>query len=205
KKISNSTYGIQAVGSNMLVGGLTPGARNVVSGNNEGVFIRGAGGKVQGNYIGTDITGTQALGNNGSGVTAGDGAIIGGTVPEARNIISANFIGNVALGLNNSGTAATVQGNYIGTDVTGTRSLGNPSNGINIFSNNNLIGGLVAGAGNVISGNSNGIVISSFSSGSVGNVIRGNFIGTNAAGTGPVPNLQQGIVITGAVNNTIGG
>jgi len=206
QKIPNSTRGIQAFGENTLVGGLTPGARNVISGNNDGVFIRGAGSKVQGNYIGTDITGTLALGNNGNGVTAGEGALVGGTVPEARNIISANgSFGNVALGINGSGAAATVQGNYIGTDVTGTRSLGNLSNGINISSNNNIIGGLVAGARNVISGNSAGIVISGFSGGSVGNVIQGNFIGTNAAGTGPVPNIQQGIVVTGAVNNTIGG
>jgi hypothetical protein len=190
----------------MLVGGLTPGARNVISGNSDGLFIRGAGSKVQGNFIGTDITGTQALGNNGNGVTAGDGALIGGTVPEARNVISANGgFGNIALGLNGSGANAIVRGNYIGTDVTGTRSLGNPSNGIHISSNNNVIGGLVAGAGNVISGNSAGIVIAGFSSGSVGNVIQGNFIGTDAAGTGPVPNVQQGIVLTSAVNNIIGG
>jgi titin len=206
KKIPNSTRGIGAGGTDILVGGLAPGARNVISGNADGVFIRGVGSKVQGNYIGTDITGTLALGNTGNGVTAGDSALVGGTVPEARNIISANgSFGNVALGINNSGAAATVQGNYIGTDVTGTRSLGNSSNGIHISSNNNIIGGLVAGARNVISGNSAGIVISSFSGAAVGNVIQGNFIGTNAAGTGPVPNMQQGIVVSGAVNDTIGG
>jgi len=207
KKIPNSTRGIQAFGENTLVGGVTPGARNVISGNGDGVFIRGAGTRVQGNYIGTDITGTLALGNNGDGVIAGEGALIGGTVPEARNIISASgsFDANVNLGTSGSGAAATVQGNYIGTDITGTRSLGNLSNGINISSNNNIIGGLVAGARNVISGNSTGIVISGFSGGSVGNVIQGNFIGTNAAGTGPVPNTQQGIGVSGATNNTIGG
>ena len=205
KKIPNNIRGVMAVGENMLIGGLTPGARNVISGNNEGVFVRGAGSKVQGNYIGTDITGTQALGNSGNGVTAGDSALIGGIEPEARNIISANgSFGNVALGINGSGAAAIVRGNYIGTDVTGTRSLGNPGNGITIFSNNNIIGGLVAGSGNVISGNAAGIVISGFSS-AVGNVIQANFIGTNAAGTGPVPNIQQGIVVTSGVNNTIGG
>lgn len=206
KKIPNGTRGIGALGENILIGGLTPGARNVISGNADGVLIRGAGSRVQGNFIGTDITGTLALGNNGNGVTAGDTALIGGTVPEARNIISANGgFGNVVLGQNNSGSAATVRGNYIGTDVTGTRALGNLSNGINIISNNNIIGGLVAGARNVVSGNSAGIVISGFSGGSQGNVIQGNFIGLDAAGTGPVPNTQQGIVITGAVSNTIGG
>ena len=207
KKIPNSTRGIQAFGENTLVGGLTPGARNVISGNGDGLFIRGAGSKVEGNYIGTDITGTLALGNTSNGVTAGEGALIGGTVAEARNIISANgSFGNVAIGINGSGAGATVQGNYIGTDVTGTRSLGTLTNGIHLSTNNNIIGGLVAGARNVISGNAAGIVISSFSGGSVGNVIQGNFIGTNAAGTGPVANIQQGIVVTtNGVNNIIGG
>lgn len=55
-------------GSNNTVGGTTPGARNVISGNtNEGVIIAepaATGNAVQGNYIGTDPTGTAALGNN---------------------------------------------------------------------------------------------------------------------------------------------
>ena len=206
KKISN-TSGIQAIGLNMLIGGLTPGARNVISGNlGDGVYLRGAGNKLQGNFIGTDITGTLALGNNGNGVAAGENALIGGIVPGARNIIAANGnFGNIALGYNNSGSAATVQGNYIGTDVTGTRALGGSAAGINILSSNHVIGGLVAGARNVISGNSVGIQLGGFSGGTLGNVIQGNFIGLNALGTGQLPNVQQGIAIFEAVNNTIGG
>jgi hypothetical protein len=99
-----------------------------------------------------------------------------------------------------------VQGNYIGTDVTGTRALGGSAAGVNILSSNNVIGGVVAGARNVISGNAIGIQLGGFfSSGVVGNVIQGNFIGLNATGTGPLPNTQQGIAISDAVNNTIGG
>lgn len=206
-KLPNNATAIQALGLNTLIGGLTPGARNIISGNlGDGVFIRGAGSKLQGNYIGTDITGTLALGNTGNGVVAGDNALIGGTEPGARNIISANGnFGNVALGFNSSGTAAIVQGNYIGTDVTGTRALGGSVAGINIFSNNHQVGGLVEAARNVISGNEIGIQIGGSFSGAVGNVIRGNYIGLNAAGTGPLPNTNQGIAITDAVGNTIGG
>ncbi|HEX7333951.1 MAG TPA: SBBP repeat-containing protein [Pyrinomonadaceae bacterium] len=204
-KLPNSS-GIQSSGLNTLIGGLTAGARNVISGNQgDGVSIRGTGSAVQGNFIGTDITGTLALGNSGNGVVAGDSVLIGGTVPEARNIISANSsFGNVAVGLNGSGAATTVRGNYIGTDVTGTRALGGSSTGINILSSNNIIGGVVEGARNVISGNLVGIQIGGFS-GTVGNVIQGNYIGLNAAGTAPLPNTGQGIAITGAVANTIGG
>lgn len=207
KKIPN-TNGVQVFGTNILIGGLTPGARNIISGNTgDGVFVRGAGSKVQGNYIGTDITGTLALGNNGNGVVAGENALVGGPEPEARNIIAANGnLGNVVLGFNNSGNAAVVQGNYIGTDVTGTRVLGGAPAGINIISNNNVIGGTVAGARNLISGNAVGIQIGSvFSSSPVGSVIQGNIIGLNALGTGPLPNTQQGIAIAGGVNSVIGG
>lgn len=210
--IPNNFSGVQAGGLNVLVGGVTTGSRNVISGNfGDGVFTRGAGNKIQGNFIGTDITGTLALGNRGNGVVAGEGALIGGTQPEARNIISANGnFANVSLGLNSSGSAAIVQGNYIGTDVTGTRALvnsgGNPVPGINISSSNNIVGGATAAARNVISGNSIGIQVGGFSFGGiVGNLIQGNFIGLNAAGTGQVPNTQQGISISDGVTNTIGG
>jgi hypothetical protein len=81
--------------------------------------------------------------------------------------------------------------------------LGGAIAGIYILSSNNTIGGLVAGARNVVSGNSIGIQISQgFVS---GNVVQGNFVGLNASGTGPLPNTQQGILILGAINNTIGG
>lgn len=213
-KISNIA-GVSAFANNVLVGGLTSGARNVISGNsNLGVNIRGTGNIVQGNYIGTDITGTLALGNTDIGVSASDDALIGGTTPEARNIISASgnngsTSGNIVLVNNFTGNPpvpATVQGNYIGTDVSGTRGLGGTAPGITILTNNNVIGGTAAGARNVISGNSIGIQLGVFFSGGItGNIIKGNYIGLNAAGTGAVPNTQQGITIADSANNIIGG
>lgn len=205
KRVPNQT-GITTLGQNSLVGGLATGARNIISGNNgEGVNIRGVGSKLQGNFIGTDITGTVALGNFGTGVVAGD-TTVGGTVPEARNIISANGSqGNIALGSFGSGSPTTVQGNYIGTDVTGTKALGGSIAGINVSTSNNIIGGTTGPARNIISGNVNGIFFGSFFSGVVGNVIQGNFIGLNATGTGAIPNTQVGIAIGAASNNTIGG
>lgn len=210
KRLNGSGTGIlTSSATNTTVGGLTPGARNIIAGNGgNGVILSGAGSKLQGNFIGTDITGTLPLGNNNTGVVAGNGALIGGTTPEARNVIAANGgFGNVSLGEGNSGVAATVQGNYIGTDVTGTRALASTTQtGIAIFSNGHLIGGTVAGAQNVISGNLAGIQIG-FGSGVSGNVIKGNLIGLNAQGTGPLPNTQQGVNFsTGSQNaNTLGG
>jgi photosystem II stability/assembly factor-like uncharacterized protein len=204
-KIPNSV-GVNSIGPDSLIGGLVPAARNIISGNQgDGVSIRGTGSKLQGNYIGTDITGALALGNNGNGVSANENALIGGTVPEARNIIAASGQANVALGQSGFGAPATVQGNYIGTDATGSRALGGSFAGIAISSSNNVVGGLTAGARNVISGNTLGINLGGFSTGTVGNVIQGNFIGVNAAGTGPLPNTNQGIAIADAANNIVGG
>ena len=201
KRVRNFS-GIRSGAQNVLIGGLSPGARNIISGNGDGVSISGNGSKVQGNFIGTDITGTLALGNGGTGVTARNNVLIGGTVPEARNVISGNgdFRDNLFLF---GDPGVIVQGNYIGTDVTGTRALNPKSIGISVFSNNNLIGGTSPGAQNVISGNSTGIRIQLFQS---GNTIQGNLIGLNAQGTGPLPNMFAGIECSfNASDNTIGG
>src|SRR5207248_9776641 len=101
------------------------------------------GNVVQGNLIGTDVTGTLALGNTGVGVSSGgSNDLIGGTTVDARNIISANNRG-IDLGL---GSNHTVQGNFIGTDVTGTIALSNPNLGLNLNTgvSNSFIGGLTA-------------------------------------------------------------
>ena len=208
-KIGNST-GIHAQVAFTLIGGLTPGARNVISGNGTGVIFGEPQSKLQGNFIGTDITGTVALGNNESGVIVDQGGLIGGDVPEARNVISGNGSSNISMGswfvdlvvpiLN------TVQGNYIGTDVTGSRALIDPdlsttNSGIFIFGFRNVVG-----ARNVISGNVVGIRIGSISVPTLsgGNSIGGNLIGLNAAGTEPVPNTKGGIDLSLAIGNQIG-
>jgi parallel beta-helix repeat protein len=200
--------GVMADGANGLVGGTVPGARNVISGNtSDGITIIGAGSRLQGNLIGTDITGTVALGNGGNGVVAGTGALVGGTTPEARNVISGNGgFGNVSVGSNSSGNSAVVQGNYIGTDISGTVALNNPQAGVSISSSSNLIGGLTPGAQNVISGNRIGIQIGgSVSNTLTGNVVQGNIVGLNAPGTAPLANTSAGIIITNSSSSTIGG
>lgn len=203
-----NVFGIEANAANTLIGGLTVSARNVISGNEVGVSFGGDGSKVQGNFIGTNITGTLALGNNSQGVVANSSGLIGGTVPEARNVISANGgLGNVLL-LSNASGGAIVQGNYIGTDVTGNRALSDSTPaGIAVGGLSSLIGGTTPGAQNVISGNRVGIEIGFFANSSPqGNTIQGNLIGLNALGTGPLPNTEGGIAVFDAfLNNTVGG
>jgi CSLREA domain-containing protein len=162
---------------------------------------------VQGNFIGTDVSGTVALGNSGNGITIDTGAthdLIGGTTPETRNLISANGYANVEIG--NPGTTDNiVEGNYIGTDVAGTVQLGNSTNGVTIDNgaSNNTIGGTVLGAGNLISGNVFGVGMGG--SGSDGNVVQGNLIGTDVSGTRPIGNWVGAIIGGGSSDNVIGG
>ena len=194
---------------NIVIGGLVPGSRNLISGNiREGVIFGGEGSKLQGNFIGTDITGTLPLGNEGNGVSVFGGALVGGTVPAARNVISANGgNGNVVMSSNGFGPAPTVQGNYIGTDVTGNRAVRpGRSVGILVSGPDHQIGGSVPGAQNVISGNAIGIFASHLIAGAAQrSSIQGNLIGLNSLGTGPLPNSQEGILLFMASNNTIGG
>src|SRR5205807_1265542 len=101
-----------------------------------------------------------------------------------------------------------LQGNYIGTDVTGTHGLGNGV-GVDIWgASQNTIGGSAPGAANRISGNrGDGLRIrADFSPPSVGNSILGNLIGTDAGGVGQLGNGGHGVFVTaGARDNTIGG
>jgi hypothetical protein len=128
--------------SNNTIGGTTPDARNLISGNiGAGVLVAAGstGNTVQGNFIGTNVSGNVALGNTGPGISySGSNALIGGTTLAARNLISGNNRG-IALG-NESNNL--VQGNFIGTDRTGTGALPNPNEGINIDGgSNNVVGG----------------------------------------------------------------
>jgi hypothetical protein len=211
--IANQT-GISLQGSiNTLIGGAVGGAGNVISGNTfYGLAIGNTGTtgiQVQGNLIGLDATGSVDLGNGWIGVLVNSGAAgntIGGTVPEARNIISGNDQHGVMLDQAGTSTNAVI-GNYIGTDSTGTSALGNAFHGVAIQggAGNNTIGGVATGARNVISGNAlSGVQISG--AGSSGNTIAGNIIGLDVSGSVDLGNASYGIyVASGAANNTIGG
>src|SRR5262249_40547041 len=94
----------------------------------------------------------------------------------------------------------------IGLDAAGVIDLGNSSNGVLINSSaNNTVGGTVALARNVLSGNgADGVLL--FGVGATGNVVLGNFIGLDAAGAAVVANASDGVGLTaGAANNAIGG
>ncbi len=195
--------GIYLSGPSNTVGGSLPGDRNVISGNSgNGVYIWADGSVVAGNLIGTDASGAVALPNNGLAgvyVTAEAGSnTIGGTAAGARNVISGNTGYGVVI---HGGSANVVAGNFIGTDISGMASLGNSTGVVVSGATNNTVGGATSGAGNVISGNSGlGVKIT----GGAGNVLAGNFIGANAAGSGPLGNGGHGVWIDNG-GHTIGG
>jgi hypothetical protein len=240
RPLGNAAWGILAQdgGNNNLIGDLdtnapgTPlaGGGNVISGNGDGVLIQGtpaaSGDTIEGNYIGTDITGTTTTGTDGkplgnsTGVELGNGATnntIGGTTPAARNIISGNGSAGIAIGDDSGATGVNlpsnnvVEGNYIGTDVTGAVALGNGAGwGIALGGTlNNTIGGTAPGAGNVIAGMGVGVVFYSNNypnDPNSSNVVQGNYIGTDATGVralGAVIGVQFSDIYD--TNNLIGG
>ncbi|MFH1918378.1 MAG: hypothetical protein ABIP48_00610, partial [Planctomycetota bacterium] len=192
--------------------------RNLISGNaRQGCYLVGNGHNVvAGNFIGTDVTGTSALANGEFGVvifgdaqwnrigTNGDGV---GDAAE-RNLISANAKSGVLIG-GSDATDNVVAGNFIGTDVTGTRALGNGSYGVEIVNaHSNLVGTDADGVAddaerNVISGNArDGILITASSA---NNVVAGNFIGTDVTGASALGNGHNGVhLLHDAFSNRIG-
>lgn len=187
-KLGNDLIGVHilAGASSNVIGGTIAETRNVISDSgSQGVKIEGAGSagnSVRGNYIGTDNTGTEDLGNFSEGVFIGfaaTGNVVGGTTAGARNVISGNDAGGVEIF--GAGTALNVvQGNFIGTAATGSGNVGNNYVGVQIFggASNNVIGGTATGAGNLIARNGNsGVVISD--AGSTGNSVQANSIFAN--------------------------
>jgi Astacin (Peptidase family M12A) len=202
---------IAAGASGNIIGGTNALERNVISGNSQyGIFVTDSnttGNMVLGNYLGTDPTGNNALANELSGVFIGNGTsgnIVGSANSTGRNIISGNTEYGIYL---SSTTNNAILGNYIGVNAGGESALGNGLSGIGIFSGaqSNYLGGTGSGAGNVISGNQPyGIFISGAEADN--NQVLGNFIGTDAAGTGSPGTQQYGIgILAGASANVIGG
>jgi len=210
--IGTNASGTAAVPNDMVGVVINQGAQNntvegnVISGTLHDTVIIGDSGTdgnvVKDNYIGTNAAGTGPIPNGGWGVGIVDSAQ-NNTVEG--NVISGNGTCGVAIG----GTGTTgnvVKGNYIGTNAAGTGPISNGAQGVNIAgdAHGNTVGGSTAGERNVISGNQwSGVEITA---GANGNAVKGNYIGTNASGTGSIPNGGRGVFIGGGCHsNTIGG
>jgi len=209
--VVNGKNGIMIYNSaSNVIGGASAGTQNVVvTSGNDGIHIEGTnaiGNRVLGNIVGMLPSGTGnsvGAGGNGIVITNASGNFIGGTNAGAGNVSS----GNNGSGLFIAGSKASlnvVQGNYFGTDITGTNAAKNSGDGITILnSSSNTIGGLTFTAGNVLSGNGgNGISITGPAA--QFNLVQGNFIGCDQSGTVNLKN-DDGVLTTSSSNNTIGG
>jgi len=194
--------GLHFSGSNCTVRAL------VVNGwNGSGVAIEGTnttGNTLAGCYIGTDPAGTSAVSNGFCGVLIDLGAhanTVGGTGLGDGNLIS----GNAYQGIVVRGTGVTqnaVFGNIIGLNAAGTAAVPNTYEGVAIDSGaaSNTVGSVLGR--NVISGNhAQGIAIRD--PGSDANVVEGNYIGLNGAGTDGISNFFAGIEISGGARSTL--
>lgn len=188
---ANTLSGVVADSPDTVVGGPAPGEGNVISGNlGDGVSINAANVLVRGNLIGTSANGLTALGNgpelqaasvgNRTGIKVGavPGVVIGGVAPGARNVVSGNRLGILVYW---DTTNIRIEGNYIGTDITGNAGIPNGANGQGE-------GGILLLGGNTPGG--------------IGSIISFNRIMFNTGygggiytGTGPQAGLYEGNVI----------
>ncbi len=191
-----------------VVGGATAEERNIISGNDRtGIIVNAASGNtISGNYIGLDVGGTMVVSNTADGIvlngTSSDN-IVGGATPGERNVISGNGVDGISL---EQASSNTIIGNWIGLDAGGTTPLGNGRRGVYLGyeTADNTIGGAEPGQGNVIVANrEDGVYL--VNSTATGNVIAGNWIGTDSAGTAGLGNGANGVELDFSTNgNTVG-
>lgn len=196
-----SSYGLYVNSANNVVKGLV-----IRDFRASGILITGStatGNKVQGCYVGTDVTGESRAGNAGTGgVYLASASNVFGTDGDGlndaaeRNLVS----GNTGHGIAVSGSSNKIAGNFIGTDKDGDTDLGNTGYGLTVGGDSNTFGtnadGIYdAAEGNLVSGNdSSGFYLGSSAD---DNVITASRIGTNAAGTAALANAQTGIYNAG--------
>jgi parallel beta-helix repeat protein len=206
----NFTDGVRLDGgaNHNLIGGTQAAAKNVISGNlGNGVLIDGAAttlNQVSGNFIGTNVSGTLAIPNLGSGVRLDNGAhhnLVGSTLLNTeRNVISGNAGYGVYLlaGANHN----TVDGNFIGLTASGLAGLGNDFAGVAIISSpSNAIASAGTGTGQYISANGDeGIYVFGSASTYIGWT---NYIGVGLDLTTTLGNGADGIRLDQAANTSI--
>jgi hypothetical protein len=174
--------GVRVEAAQSTIGGTDPSARNVISGNTNGIEIQNPGAVIVGNYVGTDATGTRAVGNEEGVAVASSDVVVGGPSAAEGNLISGNQYQGILLGYEigyhaiGHADRALIQGNLIGTSGDGVGPLGNGSSGVSVlFSNNSMVGGFVLNARNVIAFNGDyGVVVGGTGDRVLSNAIYGN-------------------------------
>jgi hypothetical protein len=174
-----------------------PAFSMLISGNKgDGINITSSNNKIQNCLIGTDVTGTKAIGNGQWGVEdAGNNNQIGEPGSHAGMLVSGNGAGGIHL----TGVFGFVENCRVGTDITGNKALGNKGNGVQLDgAASEAVGQPGSGRGNLISGN----MFAGVDRNNRPNAnISSNKIGTNAAGTAAIPNKAAGVFVDSINNN----
>lgn len=229
---ASNLYGVWLQSANNIIGGnvSTNGVRNIISGNRrDGILVSGPANKIQGNYIGIDRRGLNAVPNGTDAAEGGSGIAIRGSSdnvigPPVTERFSANY-GNVISGNSDNGVLIfngsrnTILGNLIGTDTTGSVAIPNLGDGVQIVSDGeqtteNQVGSPAANPlRNTISGNGVAGVRLQGDANS-GNRVQNNYIGLDSSGFVLLPGAfgatrtfnQTGVIIEkGSDSNLIGG
>ena len=187
---ANAT-GIQSLATGDVVGGTTPGARNVIDTggdvNNAGVYSRGLFTTVEGNWIGLNAAGTVGLGEGNDIVFASaTSSLVFG------NVLTGDDTGNVWGVWSVESSQTVVSGNLIGTNPAGTAALGSLDKGVHLQADTDaVIGASPAGGGNVIASSATGVDVN----GGLRATVSGNHIGVDATNTVALPNFDVGVFV----------
>jgi len=179
-------FGVSVSGSANIIGGVLPGDRNVISHNDVGIHLLAdaEGNVVEGNYLGTDPSGTIEIANTSTGIfIEGSANQIGFNGEAAANLIAG---GDKGIDLFLPASANAIDGNLIGSDVSGTHDFGAASAGIVVSGTNNNIG--TVEGGNRIWCCPRGVVVQAYDGAQVtGNSILSNSIYAPALSDGSKP------------------
>ncbi|MGV3723275.1 MAG: hypothetical protein ACO1SX_20435, partial [Actinomycetota bacterium] len=199
--LAGDAVGLNMSGPDSLVRGL------VLNGfAQEGLAVGGDRSRVEGCYIGADAAGSGAVpngsgGGSGGGLSLGGADVqVGGTDVRSRNVISGNNRYGISM---SGGRRVVILGNYIGVNAAGTAAVPNGSTGL--FLQNGLdcrVGGAAAGSRNLISGNGESGIVWDCGG---GNLVQGNYIGTDARGEYAIPNGDDGVIVTQISSVVVGG
>lgn len=193
----NATRGLELTTGSAVSGLVIRSAAASLTGatcSGDGICVTGSRNLISGNVIGMGADARVAFPNAGDGIDIqDDDNVVGGPGPGGRNVISANGGDGVRV----TGDHNHVQNNLIGVNGIGVGDQGNGQTGVDVVGHHNTVG--VAGAGNVISNNVDGVKLTGDD-----NTVRGNFIGTDVAGATKLANSRDGIEVQGT-GNVIGG
>ncbi|MFK7899325.1 MAG: gliding motility-associated C-terminal domain-containing protein [Cyclobacteriaceae bacterium] len=199
-------YGVLVSGDYNTIGDTISTFKNVLSGNERGLYIQGDSNEVVNNYIGVNKDGTAALANTSSGIYVfrGNDNTIGNGQENGVNVISGNDGNGITISGHISGDVYRnkVTGNYIGTTSLANATIPNTDHGISISSSKYHQIGEIGKLPNIIAGNDNGITENGDSS-----VIENNLIGVLEGSTAVGANNGKGIYVNGSTiliqNNVI--